>query len=273
MKAGQENSAALRAFRILESLAESRHPLSLADLVERMELPKQTVHRILRQLQDSWLVTRSLGSRNYECSSRVNRLALNVMLNSGATAVRHAILRDLVDQIGETCNVTMLSGTDIVYVDRVETQWPLRVHLQPGSTVPLHCTSTGKLLLALLPKAQRERLLQSLPLRPMTSHTIADRGALRRDLELTRRRKTGINNEEYLLGIISVAVPVMLDRNRACAAIAVQAPVVRMSLVKLLTYVPVMRDAAQRVASTFLADDAYGAAPRPSKRPMSSHQH
>src|SRR5919204_4968606 len=120
MKAGQENAAALRAFRILESLAESQRPLSLADLVERIELPKQTVHRILRQLQDSWLVTRSVGSRNYECSSRVSRFALNVMLNSGPTAGRHAILRDLVDQIGETCNLTMLSGTDIVYIDRVE---------------------------------------------------------------------------------------------------------------------------------------------------------
>lgn len=266
MPTSQENSAALRAFRILELLAESRHPLSLADLVDRIELPKQTVHRILRQLQDSWLVTRSPGSRHYGCSSRVGRFALNVMLNSGATAARHAILGNLVDQIGETCNLTMLSGTDIVYIDRVETQWPLRVHLQPGSTVPSHCSATGKLLLSLLPKAQRERLLQTLPLRAMSPNTITDRMALRRELELTRRRRIGINNEENLQGIIAVAVPVMLDRNRACAAIAAQAPVVRMSLKQLLAYIPAMREAAQQVANTFGDDDADVAAPRRSKR-------
>ena len=129
MKSSQENSAALRAFRILEVIAESARPLPLADIVDKLDLPKQTVHRILKQMQDSWLITRSPGSRNYSCSSRVNRFAVNVMLNSGVAAVRHAILRDLVEQIGETCNLTMLSGTNIVYIDRVETQWALRVHL------------------------------------------------------------------------------------------------------------------------------------------------
>ena len=130
MGANQENSAALRTFRILETLAKSSRPLSLTEIVDQIDLPKQTIHRILTQMQESWLITRSPGSRNYTCSSRVNRFACNVMLNSGATAARNAILRDLVEQIGETCNITMLSGTEIVYVDRVETKWALRVHLQ-----------------------------------------------------------------------------------------------------------------------------------------------
>lgn len=255
MKSSQENSAALRAFRILEVIAESARPLPLADIVDKLDLPKQTVHRILKQMQDSWLITRSPGSRNYSCSSRVNRFAVNVMLNSGVAAVRHAILRDLVEQIGETCNLTMLSGTDIVYIDRVETQWALRVHLQAGSTVPLHCTATGKLLLSLLPKAQRERLLKTLPLTAISPQSITDRATLRKELEQTRRRKVGINNQENLQGIIAVAVPIMLDRNRACAAVAVQAPVARMSLEQLMGYVPVMNEAAHRLAETFLTDD------------------
>ncbi|MEK7737809.1 MAG: IclR family transcriptional regulator [Pseudomonadota bacterium] len=251
MKSNQANSAAIRAFRILEILAESRRPLSLADIVDAIELPKPTVHRILQQLQESWLIARSVGSRHYECSSRVNRFSLNLMMNSGPAAERHAILRDLVEQIGETCNLTMLNGTEIVYIDRVETQWPLRVHLQPGSTVPLHCTATGKLLLSLLPKGKRDKLLDTLPLRAVAGNTITDRTALRREIEETRRRRIGINNQENLLGIIAVAVPVMLDRNRACAAIAAQAPVVRMSLDQLLGYVPAMRQAAEAIVETF----------------------
>ncbi len=251
MKSNQANSAAIRAFRILEILAESRRPLSLADIVDAIELPKPTVHRILQQLQESWLIARSVGGRHYECSSRVNRFSLNLMMNSGPAAERHAILRDLVEQIGETCNLTMLNGTEIVYIDRVETQWPLRVHLQPGSTVPLHCTATGKLLLSLLPKGKRDKLLDTLPLRAVAGNTITDRTLLRREIEETRRRRIGINNQENLLGIIAVAVPVMLDRNRACAAIAAQAPVVRMSLDQLLGYVPAMRQAAEAIVETF----------------------
>lgn len=255
MRHGQENSAALRAFRLLEILAASSRPLSLTDLAEKIELSRQTVHRILKQLEDSWLVTRNPGSRQYACSSRVARFALDVMLNAGPAAVRHAILSDLVEAIGETCNITMLSGTNIVYIDRVETQWALRVHLQSGSTVPLHCTASGKLLLSLLPKAQRDRLLAALPLRAVSVNSITDRRVLRAELEETRRRKIGINNEENLQGIIAVAVPVMLDRNRACAAIAVQAPVARMSLEKLLSYAPLMNDAALRLRETFVPTD------------------
>lgn len=254
MPVSQENSAALRAFRILEILADSSRPLPLAEIVDKIGLPKQTIHRILKQMQESWLITRNPGSRNYTCSSRVNRFALNIMVNSGATAARHAILRDLVEQIGETCNITMLSGTDIVYIDRVETRWALRVHLQAGSTVPLHCTSSGKLLMSLLPKAQRESLLRTLPLAAISQQSITDRGVLRKELEQTRRRKFGINNQENLQGIIAIAVPIMLDRNRACAAVAVQAPISRMSLEQLLAHLPMMNDAALRLKETFMTD-------------------
>ncbi|HUW38805.1 MAG TPA: IclR family transcriptional regulator [Rhodocyclaceae bacterium] len=251
MKSNQANAAAVRAFRILEILAESKRPLSLGEIVDAIELPKPTVHRILQQLLESWLIVRNVGSRHYECSSRINSLALNVMMNSGPAAERHAILRDLVEQIGETCNLTMLSGNEIVYIDRVETQWPLRVHLQPGSTVPLHCTATGKLLLSLLPKGKRDKLLDTLPLRAAAENTITDRMVLRHEIDETRRRKIGINNQENLLGIIAVAVPVMLDRNRACAAIAAQAPVVRMSLDQLLDYVPALRQSAEAIRASF----------------------
>lgn len=251
MKSNQANSAAIRAFRILEILAESKRPLSLADIVHAIQLPKPSVHRILQQLQESWLIARGVGSRHYECTDRVNRFSLNLMMNSGPSAERHAILRNLVEQIGETCNLTMLNGTEIVYIDRVETQWPLRVHLQPGSTVPLHCTATGKLLLSLLPKDKRDRLLKTLPLRAGAEDAITDRTVLRREIETTRRRKIGINNQEYLQGIIAVAVPVMLDRNRACAALAAQAPVARMSLDQLLGYVPALRQAAVSIVETF----------------------
>ncbi len=251
MKSNQANSAAIRAFRILEILAEAKRPLLLADIVDAIELPKPTVHRILQQLQESWLVARSVGSHHYECSSRVNQLALNLMMHSGPAAERHAILRDLVEQIGETCNLTMLHGAAIVYIDRVETQWPLRVHLQPGSTVPVHCTATGKLLLSLLPKSKRDRLLKTLPLRPSAGNAITDRAVLHSEIEATRQRKIGINNQENFPGIIAVAVPIMLDRNRACAAVTVQAPIARMSIEQLLGCVPALQQAAEAIVKTF----------------------
>ncbi|WP_322881531.1 IclR family transcriptional regulator [Pandoraea sputorum] len=247
----QSNAAAVRAFRVLETLADAGGPLSMMDLVNALGLPKQTVHRILTQLKDAWLITRSDDDRRYECSPRVRALAINVLMQTGPAAARHGLLEQLVARIGETCNLTMLSGNDVIYVDRVETEWPLRMHLQPGSHVPLHCSASGKLLLSFLPKERREHLIDTLPLRRFSDQTFTDRSALRAELQQTRRRKMGINNQEHLQGLIAIAVPVMLNRNRACAAIAVQAPIGRLTLDDLLAFEPELRHAAEETARTF----------------------
>jgi DNA-binding IclR family transcriptional regulator len=250
MESNQSNAAALRAFRVLDYVAEQADGCSAAQVVAALGLPKQTVHRIISQLMLAGLLLREPGSQRVQLGGRLTRFAENVLMHGRASRERHAILQSLVDDIGETCNLTALAGTHIVYIDRVETAWPLRVMLAPGSHVPLHATATGKLLLALLPKAQRERLLRVLPLRALTPATIVDVRALRRELEETRRRRIGINRSEHLSGLIAVAVPVMLDRRRACAAVAVQAPVGRMTLDELLACVPRMRTAADRIAAT-----------------------
>ncbi|GAB3630329.1 IclR family transcriptional regulator [Pandoraea terrae] len=241
----------MRAFRILEILSAAGGPLTLADIVGEIGLPKQTVHRILKQLESAWLVTRAAGSRYYECSTRVRQMAVNVLMQAGPAAARHAILQQLVEKLGETCNLTMLSGDDIVYLDRVETQWPPIVNLRPGSRVPLHCTASGKLLLSFLPRMRRERLIVNLPLRAQSENTITGIEALRAELAETRRRRIGVNNQENLQGMIAVAVPVMLDRNRACAAIAVQAPLARVTLDGLMAFIPDLRAAAETMAKTF----------------------
>jgi DNA-binding IclR family transcriptional regulator len=248
----QSNAAAVRAFRVLETLARAGCPLSMMELANRLELPKQTMHRILVQLSDAWLVTREASDKRYECSPRVRMLALDVLMHAGPAGARHVLLEQLVAKIGETCNLTMLSGSDVVYVDRVETEWPLRMHLQPGSHVPLHCSASGKLLISFLPKDRRERMIQTLPLRAYSERTITDRERLRKELTITRRRRLAINDQEHLQGLIAIAVPVMLGRNRACAAIAVQAPVGRLTLDDLLAFEPDLRRAAEETARTFL---------------------
>ena len=250
MESNQSNAAALRAFRVLDCVARQPNGCTGAELVEALTLPKQTVHRIVTQLQMAGLLIREPGSRRVQLGAPVSAFAVRALMHGSASRERNAILAGLVADIGETCNLTALAGSDIVYLDRVETQWPLRVLLAPGSHVPLHATASGKLLLAMLPAAQRQRLLQSLPLRPLTPATIVDPAALAREIDETRTRRIGINRNEHLSGLIGVAVPVMLDRRRAGAAVAVQAPVGRMSLEQLLAHVPRMQQAAEKIAVT-----------------------
>ena len=251
MESNQSNAAAVRAFRVLEVVAQHTDGCSLAQIVAAVGLPKQTVHRIVGQLQFSGLVVREPGTRRVQLTGRVEQFGIAAVMNGPARSQRHAILSTLVESIGETCNLAALVGTEVVYLDRVETHWPLRLMLAPGSHVPLHATSSGKLLLSLLPKPQRERLINQLPLRSFTETTIVDRPSLERELEETRRRRVGINRAEHLRGMYGIAVPVMLDKRRACAALALQAPEGRSSIDELMAHVPRLREAASRIAGTF----------------------
>jgi IclR family acetate operon transcriptional repressor len=256
MASNQSNAAAVRAFRVLEVVAEHADGCKLADIVEAVGLPKQTVHRIAAQLQLSGLVIREPGTRRVQLAARVEQFAIAALMNGPGRGERHAILASLVATIGETCNIAAIAGSEIVYLDRVETHWPLRLMLAPGSHVPLHATSSGKLLLSLLPRAQRDRLIARLPLRSFTESTIVDRKALERELEETRRRRVGVNRAEHLRGMHGIAVPVMLDRRRACAAVALQAPEGRATIDELMQHVPRLREAAVLVAKTFGAEGA-----------------
>jgi DNA-binding IclR family transcriptional regulator len=248
-----DGSAAIRAFSIIETVAAADRPVSIAEVVHACGLPKPTAFRILTLLERNGLVSREPDAKRYTAGERLDRLGRTVLSNGSLRATRHAILQGLAAKIGETCNFTMLDGARVVYLDRVETAWPLRVTLQTGSHVPLHCTASGKLLLALLPKAKRDRLIASLPLTAHTERTIVRPEALRDELDRIRARQYSTDDEEYLSGLVCVAAPVKDSRGRACAALAVHAPVSRMPLAAALSHLPGLRRAAEEMARSFNA--------------------
>ena len=241
--------ATLRAVSVLEALVAAERPQALAELTGMVRLPKPTLYRMLGMLETAGLVIREPGARRYAPGPRLAALGRNVMLSGSLRAARGAILAKLVGEIGETCNFTMLDGAQVVYVDRVETAWPLRMTLTSGSHVPLHCTASGKLLLALLPKASRERIAAQLPLERFTESTITDTRRFGAELARIRANRYATDNEEFHAGLVCVAVPV-IGKKRACAALAVHAPVSRMPLERALSYLPVLRRAAAAMSST-----------------------
>ncbi|MCC6867218.1 MAG: IclR family transcriptional regulator [Burkholderiales bacterium] len=241
----------LRAFGLLERVAAADGAATLQDLAAGAGLPKPTVYRMLAMLESAGLVTREPDGRRIGAGPRLLRFALDVQLSASAHAPRHAILNRLATELGETVNLTMLDGSEVVYLDRVEAEWPLRMTLQPGSHVPLHCTASGKLLLALLPATRRRRIVAELPLPRYTEHTLATRKALGAELAAIRRDGYATDNEEYLAGLVCVAVPVMTSAGRNVACVAVHAPVARMTLARALEHVPALKRAATALGATF----------------------
>jgi len=239
----------LRLLNLLELVASSGEPQSLADVVRSSGQPKPSVHRMLQQLEVGGLLARGVDARRYAITPRLMRFAETVLRGSSATGARHSVLRQLVSDVGETCNLTALSGAEVIYVDRVETAFPLRMELRPGSRVPLHCSASGKLFLANLPRAQRDRLLDGMSYQKFTAHTLDSRSALESELARIREEGHSVDAEEYIDGLVCVAVPVRDGpMGPVRCAVALQAPAVRMPLPNALQQLDKLRNAAQGIS-------------------------
>ena len=241
------SSPALRLIALLEHVARADKALTLTDIIGEVHQPKPTVYRMLQQLEQAGLLVREPDGKRYAPGARLSKLAEDVLLNAQVRAARHAILQRLVDEVGETCNFTMPAGTEVVYLDRVETAWPLRFHLQPGSRVPLHCSASGKLFLAYMPPVQRNRLLDHLQYKGYTANTITTRIRLEAELARVRAQGYALDNEEYLTGLVCVAVPVFdpSNRQKVRGSVAVQAPASRFPIGDATTALAALRRTAE----------------------------
>lgn len=234
----------LRSFQIAEFVALASGPVSLSDIAAGTGVPKPSLHRLVNSLTEAGVLLREPHDKAYSAGMRLTAIAAGVMSHSTLRDERRSILRGLVDRIGETCNFTTLDGNEVVYVDRVEAAWPLRLHLQPGSRVPIHCTSSGKMFLAHMNARRRRQLLYNAPVKRFTSKTITDPERLEAELRRIRKTKVSTDDEGYLAGLISVAVPVLGRNRRIIGCVAVHAPNARMSLRKALDQVSLLRRAA-----------------------------
>jgi len=239
----------MRLFALLEVIAEKDHPFSLQGLVEETGLPKPTLHRMLQQLETVGVLQRESDGRHYSTGVRLRRLASNLLINNTYHGSRRIVLRQLVEEVGESCNLTSFTGSEVMYLDRVETAAPLRFYLHTGSRVPAHCSSSGKLFLAQMAPAQRRRLLEHTPLTQYTSKTCTDPVALERELETVRRNGYALDDEEFLPGLLCVAVLVPNPTGRSNLAVAIQAPIMRLTHDKALHFLPALQRAAQALAS------------------------
>lgn len=166
------NTPTLRLFALLEVIAEKDSYFSLQSLSEELGIPKPTLHRMLQQLESARLIIRDGDGRQYSTGRRLHQMAEKLLLNNTIHGSRRAVLRHLVEEIGESCNITACTGNEVLYLDRVETVAPLRFYLHPGSRVPLHCSASGKLFLAQMSPSQCRRLLEAAPLEQYTPNTL-----------------------------------------------------------------------------------------------------
>lgn len=230
-----------RTFELLELLADAGGEVALSQLAESSGLPLPTIHRIMRTLLAGGYV-RQQPSRRYSLGPKLIRLGETAGRSLGAWA--RPYLAAITEAVGETSNMAILDGAKVVYVAQVPSPHAMRMFTEVGRQVDVHCTAVGKVMLAEWPVNQVDQLLSRAGMPAKTERTITDLATFRSELATVREQGYAVDDGEQELGVhcIAVAVP------RSSAAISISGPQTRMSLISLDEVVPLLRDAAAKLA-------------------------
>lgn len=251
----ESGGAVPKALRVLETVASRKRPLSIAEIAAALDMPQPTAHRIVGTLEKLGFVGREPGRRRVIGGARLVNLGLDALGSAASNGAPHAVLAALAKKTGESCNLGVMANGHVVYVDRVESHWPLGLRFEPGSQVPLHCTAIGKLLLARLAPAAIEAYLANAPLTRYTATTITDVRRLKAELGRIRRQGYSIDNQEFMSGVVCIAVPVSGPRDgEACAGLAISAAEARLTLAGIRRLLPDLRGAATKLSRSLVEE-------------------
>lgn len=241
-----------KAFSVLEVVSLNAEPTSMAMIIQRTGMTKPTAHRVVSLLVDMGFLERDSFGNGFIEGPGLVRLAHRTLVAAAPRSLRHSVLQGISEEIGETCNYGVLSGGEVIYLDRVEAKWPLGLRFDAGSRVPAHCTAIGKLLLSRLAETDLSALIETMPRSAYTAHTITGRDALMAAIAEIRRDGIGTDDQEFMHGVVCVAVPVEIGAGQCFGGIAISAPEARMTLNEVLGFVPQMKKAAAQLAATYL---------------------
>lgn len=245
----------LRTLLILEVLGKSDRAMTATEINESLGLPKQTVHRLCTTLERNGFLTRQGNSRRYQPARRLRDLGAGLLHNSRHHIARRQILLDVARQVGETVNYALPEDSGMHYLDRVETDWAFRIQLPIGTNVPFHCTATGKCFLASLSPKARKSMVATLNLEALTPKTHRAPKSLLEELSVIAKRGYSLDEEEFMEGMIAIAVPVTDTAGRFVAALAFHGPTQRMSTKDAISRKDILQNAALRLRDAIYVED------------------
>jgi DNA-binding IclR family transcriptional regulator len=235
-----------KAMDVLDAVAAAPSPPRFTDLLKRIDQPRGTLHRQISNLVGEGLLS-VRGDRSYELGIRLLRLASKAWSDNQFRRIAEPHLRRLHDATGETVHLGVLSGSEVVYLDKVEGRQMVRMHSQIGNASPVYCTGVGKAALSALPDDEMERRIALLRFDAHTQATLPDADALRREIPEIRRAGIAYDREEHEPGIHCVAAPIHSPSRDFVAGVSVTAPAYRMPMAKLRQWEPLVRDCASAI--------------------------
>jgi len=212
-----------RALGVLEAL--SRHSAcSLTDVAMRLGIPTATTHRILTTLQKRRFAEFDEDTQTWMVGIEAYRVGTSFLKRTNLLDISRPVMRALMETTGETANLAVPDGAEVVFVGQVETQNPIRAFFNHGTRTSMHASGTGKAILAAMDEAKALRLMQTAGLEEFTSRTLVTPAALIEDLEQTRARGWSFDREERFDGMCCIGAVIHDTLGEPMAGVSISGP-------------------------------------------------
>jgi IclR family pca regulon transcriptional regulator len=217
-----------RGLAVIRALSDPGPGLTLSDVARATGLTRAAARRFLLTLEELGYV-RSVD-RRFTLTARVLELGYSFLSSLSLPEIAQPHLRELVEQVHESSSVSVLHGTDVVYVAREPTQRIMTVAISVGTRFPAYATSMGRVLLSGLEPPELDAVLSRSELRPLTGRTVTSEKALRRELDRVRKQGWALVDQELEDGLRALAAPIRNSQGQISAAINVSTQASRRTL-------------------------------------------
>ena len=241
-----------RGLAVIKSFSRERPALTLSEIADLTGLTRAAARRFLITLRDLGYV--GSDGRLFSLRPRVLELGYSYLSSLPVWQVAKPHLEELADKVRETTSASVLDGTEIVFVARVETKRIMALTLGVGSRLPAWATAMGRVLLAELSPAQLDDYFAKVRLEPLSARTVTDEADLRGIIEQARIQGWTLVDQEVEEGVRSLAVPIRTPDGRAAAALTVCSHAFRVSVERVMDqFLPLVLDTSKRITDEIAA--------------------
>lgn len=206
-----------KGLRVIEAFSADAPRLTITEVAAQTGLDRATARRCLLTLHHEGYA--DYDGKFFALTPRILRLGLAALSSMPLPQVVQPWLDQLSENIGQSCSVSILEGDEIVYIARAAQKRLMSIGLMPGSRLPAHCTSMGRVLLAALPEPEARALLEQTDLSPRTPQSLANIPTLLDALATIRQQGYALVDQEVEPGLRSLAIPVLNHRDQTVAAL------------------------------------------------------
>lgn len=208
-----------KCFNILDLLSTAHSSLSLEEITRKSQYKKTTCFRLLKTMIGLNFAEQNPTDKTYRFGNRLVSLGLSALKDMSLRKNALPILEKLRDETGETVNLSILSGTEILFVERIMSDYLVNVNVNIGDRLPVYCASMGKVILAFSSYKKVGEIFSQLSFEPKTDRTITSISSLKKELKKIKKRGFALNDEELEKGLRAVAAPIFNYTDEAFAAI------------------------------------------------------